>query len=60
MRLHKLVVVGFHVSIPKRVSEALNLEQIHEYKFAVVEVVSIPKRVSEALNPLSILSLRHR
>ncbi len=36
------------VSIPKRVSEALNL--IHNFKSLSAILVSIPKRVSEALN----------
>ncbi len=42
------------VSIPKRVSEALNPTLLEMAKQAREMGVSIPKRVSEALNPRAI------
>ncbi len=38
------------VSIPKRVSEALNPNLATHHRQNAIDVVSIPKRVSEALN----------
>ncbi len=43
------------VSIPKRVSEALNLFPVAAN--SALLIVSIPKRVSEALNPKGALAV---